>query len=234
VGLLALVGLLAGCQLDLNVTIRLEDDGSGLITVAAGLDDEALARVGNLDQQLHVDDLAAAGWSVAPPVREDDRTWVRATKPFATPEQGEAALAELTAQDGPFRDFELRRDQGAFGTTFGVTGVVDLTGGPAAFGDEELRTVLGGDAFGGTLEQIEREEGQRVSDMVQFRVVVDLPGGQSPDVYEPGFSDAEPTQIDSSSTQRSGAASLAIWGLVGLVAVIVLVVLRRGFKRVRA
>jgi hypothetical protein len=234
VGLFAVVGVVAGCQLDVHVTIQLDEDGSGVVTVAAGLDAAALARVGNLDQQLHVDDLESAGWTVAPPATEGDTTWVRASKPFDTPAAAEAALAELTAADGPFRDFEVRLDEDLFGTTYGVSGVVDLTGGPEAFGDDELRAVLGGDAFGGTLEEIERVEGRPIEEMVRFRVMVDLPGGQPPEVHEPSFADEQPTRIDSASTRRSGVASWAIWGLVVLVGVVVLVVLRQGFKRVRA
>jgi hypothetical protein len=228
-----MVALLTGCQLDLHVRIRVEEDGSGVVVVAAGLDDGALARVGNLQQQLRVEDLETAGWSVSDPVQEGDRTWVRASKPFGTPEEAGSVLAELTAPDGPFRHFAVHMDDDFSGTTYAVSGTVDLTGGPEAFGDEELRARLGGDPFGGTLQAIERDEGRSVDEMVTFQVLVDLPGAGQPDVYEPRFRDAQPTQIDSSTTRRSGAASLAIWGLVGLVAVIVLVVLRQGFKRVR-
>ena len=56
-----MAGLLAGCQVDLHVDVQVNEDGSGSVTVAAGLDDAALARVGNLDQQLRVDDLEAGG-----------------------------------------------------------------------------------------------------------------------------------------------------------------------------
>ncbi len=47
-------------------------------------------------------------------------------------------LAELTGPQGPFRDFVVKVDDGSFGTDYAVHGVVDLTGGPAAFGDQEL------------------------------------------------------------------------------------------------
>ena len=83
----------------------------------------------------------AAGWAVTAPAREGDRTWVRASKSFSTPEEGTAVLAELTGPQGPFRDFVVKVDDGAFGTDYSVHGVVDLTGGPAAFGDQELEHV---------------------------------------------------------------------------------------------
>jgi hypothetical protein len=141
-------------------------------------------------------------------------------------------LGELSGPQGPFRDFVVKVDDGSFGTDYAVHGVVDLTGGPAAFGDQELSTLLGGDPYGGTLAAIERDEGRPISDMVDFQVNVSLPGNGSSTAFTPSFADAEATQVSASSSERSSAATFAIWGLVALVAVIGLVVLRQGFKRV--
>jgi hypothetical protein len=228
----ALVFVLAACQVDLTVGIQVNKDGTGSVTVAAGLDDAALARVGNIGRQLRVDDLEAAGWSVTAPTRERDVTWVRASKSFATPEEADVVLDELTGSEGPFRDFVVKVDDGTFGTDYGVDGVVDLTGGPAAFGDEELSSLLGGDPLGGTVAAVEQAEGRPVAEMVDFHVSVVLPGQSDPTVYTPSFSDADPTEISAQSSQRSSVASFAIWGLVALVGVIGIVVLRQGFKRV--
>lgn len=227
VGVLA---LLVGCQVDLHVDLQVNEDGSGSVTVGAGFDEAALARVGNLDQQLRTSDLEAAGWVVTAPSQEGDRTWIRASKSFATPAEGEVVMAEVTGPAGPFRDFAISVDDGTFGTDYSVQGTVDLTGGPQAFGDDELRALLGGDAYGGTLTSLEQAEGRPVAEMVDFQVTVRMPGETA--TYAPSLADAEPTEISVSSSQRSGLASVAIWGLVALVGVIALVVLRQGFKRV--
>lgn len=228
----ALVFVVGACQIDLNVDIQVNNDGTGSVTVAAGLDDAALARVGNIGQQLRVDDLQAAGWNVTAPTREGEVTWVRASKSFATPEEAGVVLDELTGPQGPFRDFDVRVDDGTFGTDYSVDGVVDLTGGPAAFGDDELASLLGGDPLGGTVAKIEQEEGRPIAEMVDFQVSVSLPGQTDPTVFTPSFAEDEPTPISASGSQRSSVASFAIWGLIALVGVIGLVVLRQGFKRV--
>lgn len=228
-GVLALVVLLTGCQVDLQVGVKVHDDGSGSVTVAAGLDAAALARVGHLDQQLRTDDLEASGWVVTAPSREGDRTWIRATKSFDTPDEGSAVLGELTGVDGPFRGFRVDKSDSTFATDYAVDGVVDLTGGPQAFGDDELRALLGGDAYGGTLGAIEQAEGRPIADMVSFQVVVELPGATK--TYTASFADHEPTQVAAHSSQRGALTSLFILVLVGLVGVIALVMLRRGYKR---
>lgn len=226
----ALVALVTACQVDLHVDVQIDEDGSGSVTVAAGLDAAALARVGNLDQQLRTDDLEAAGWTVTAPTQEGERTWVRASKGFASSSDGDVVLTELTGPTGPFRDFEITVDEGTFGTEHSVRGTVDLTGGPQAFGDDELQALLGGDAFGGTLASLEQAEGRPATEMVDFQVTVRLPGETV--TYNPSFADAEPTSIDASSSRRSGLATLAIWALVALVGVVVLVLLRQGFRRI--
>lgn len=223
--------LLAGCQLDVVVDVDVEEGGSGSVTVGVGLDDAALARAGDLERQLRVDDLAAAGWSVTPPVDEGDRTWVRATRAFADPEEAAVVLAELTGPEGPFRDFALDVDDGVFGTDYRLRGVVDLTGGPEAFGDEELAAALGGDPFGGTIQDIEQDEGRPIADMVDFQVAVSLPGTSDPEVFRAGFADAEPTEVDASSSTRSPVATAAVWVGVAAVGLVGLVLLRQAFRR---
>lgn len=226
---------LAGCRMTVAVDIAVNPDLTGRVTVGVGLDDEALVRAGDLDQQLRVDDVRAAGWEVGSARLEDDGlTWVRATKAFADPAQFSLIMEELTGPDGVFRDWALAESSSITGTEWTVDGIVDLTGGPEAFSDPQLTESLGGDPFGGSLAEIEREEGRPVADLVDFRVTVDLPAAAAPDVTEASFSDPAPTRVSAASTERSWWATGWTVGLVLLVAVLVAVVLRAGFRRVRA
>ncbi|WP_208027607.1 hypothetical protein [Rhabdothermincola sediminis] len=231
---LALVVALTGCRMQVAVDIAVDDAGSGTVTVGIGLDDDALARVGDLRRQLRVDDLQHTGWEISEPQEEPDGlTWVRARKAFDDPAGATAVLSELTGPDGAFRGFTVGEEAGVLGTTYRVEGTVDLTAGPEAFSDAELAAALGGDPYGGTLAAIEREEGQRVADMVEFRVNVALPNASTKS-YVASFDDEHPTSIDASSTVNSKAAVLLVWTLVAAAGLVALVALRRAFGRVRA
>jgi hypothetical protein len=233
--LLVAVLALAGCQMTVAVDITVNPDLTGRVVVGVGLDDDALARAGDLDQQLRVDDVRAAGWEVGSARREDDGlTWVRASKTFAGPDQFALVMEELTGPDGVFRDWNLAKGSSIRGTEWTVDGIVDLTGGPESFSDPQLAQSLGGDPFGGSLAGIEQEEGRPIADLVDFRVTVDLPSAGAPEVTEVSFADPGPTQVRASSQARSWLATGWIVGLVVLVAVLVAVVLRAGFRRVRA
>ena len=77
----AVVATTAGCRVRTQLAVDVEEDGSGMVTVAVGLDADAVDRVPALDQELRLDDLEAAGWEVTGPSAEDDGlTWFRATK----------------------------------------------------------------------------------------------------------------------------------------------------------
>lgn len=232
--ILAVVFLVAGCKVDVVMDVAVHDDGSGLVTVSVGLDDEALALAGNLGRQLRTDDLVSAGWNVTGPAREGDTTWVRASKPFSEPSAAAAVLAEVSAPEGPFRDFTVTRSEGLLGTEHSVTGTVDLTRGPQVFSDADLAALLGGDPFGGTLEAIVAERGP-IDDLVDISVRVDLPGGD-PVTTSASFSDASPTQVDVSSSESSTLARAGLWFLVGVVvlgaAVVVAVLVMRSRRRI--
>jgi FMN phosphatase YigB (HAD superfamily) len=225
---LALV--LAGCRVAVDVTVDVNEDGSGSVRVGVGLDDAAMARIPDLAEQLQTDDLAAAGWKVDGPEKEGDGlTWVRASKPFADPDQLGAIIEEISGPEGPFRDFTLSRTRSFGETTIELSGTVDLSEGPQAFSDEQLAELLGGDPFGGNLEQIEQEEGKPVPEMVDFTVTADLPGAE-PVSVQPSFADTEPTELTASSTETRWAARLWAFAAV-LLAVGAIVVLVLGMRR---
>lgn len=234
VAVVALLLLLVGCQVDVEVTVDVAEDGSGVVTVAVGLDPDALARVPDLAAQLRTDDLAAAGWTVAEPEEREGRTWIRVSKPFEDPSQLPAIMAEISGPEGVFRDFELIRSHSFGSTSYELTGTVDLSQGVAVLGDAELAAALDGDPFGGNLELIEAEEGEPVTEMVTLTVSANLPGATSPAVVEPSFDDAEPTTLAAQSTVTETAPK--VW--VGVAAVCFLlaamVPVRAAFRRRRA
>jgi len=206
----ACVLVLAGCQVKVLVDTKVNRDGSGTITVSVGLDAAALAQVGDLRSQLRVSDLEAAGWKVTGPAREaDGDTWVRASKPFADPAQATAVMNEVNGADGAFRDWTVSHTSSAWSTTWKATGTVDLRKGMQTFSDPQLDKALGANGYDDMINQIEKREGKPVSQMVDVRVSVELPGAAK--VYAPTLADHQTTAVAVSHTR--------IEGLVGVVAV---------------
>ena len=165
----AAVLLLAGtgCELALDARVDVGPDGGGRVRAGVGFDAEALGRIGDVAGVLRVDDLRQAGWEVEGPEPGDDGlTWVRASKPFADPQEGERVLAQLSGPAGPFRDFRLTRTSSLLRTRTGFTGTVDLGAGLAGLVDPDFVERLGGADIGlDALAQATRVE-----------VSADLPG----------------------------------------------------------
>lgn len=233
--------LLGACQVNVDVGTKLEEDGSGVITVGAGFDDAALSRLGRPELAVKVDDLRAAGWEFQAPVREADGfTWYRGAHRFATPEEGTRLLEQLSGGTGPFRDFALTKETGFGRTTWAYKGTVDLTGGLASFGDPALTAALGGDALGGNIAAVEKEEGKPVSQMLALEMTAELPGGEKKE-WRPSLADPAPTRLSAESSKVSPLPMLSTDGdaktvtvvlglLVGGLVIVLLVVLRRRFR----
>jgi FMN phosphatase YigB (HAD superfamily) len=218
---MTIVWLATACQVDVRVDVAVDDDGSGTVTVGAGLDEEAMARIPDLADQLRTDDLEAAGWTVTGPEQESDGvTWVRASKPFDDPEQASAIIDEIAGDDGPFRDFTVTRSQSFGETSFTVEGVADFSDGLASFTDERVSELLG-DGFGGNLDQIEDDTGAPAAEQVSVTFAAELPGGGT-EVFEldPTSTEAQPIEAESTSTRWAARA----WAVVAGVALVLLVV----------
>ena len=174
--LLALVGavaLLAGCRLDLNVAVDLAADGSGTVRVTATADADLLARAPNAVTDLRLDDAKAAGWTVTgPSATESGGAQVVLTKPFGSPEQATAILAEINGPSGPLRGLTLSQAREFATVTSDLTGEVRLDGGLGAFADQALVQVAGKVPLA---DQV-AASGVPLDQALGLTVTVDLPG----------------------------------------------------------
>ena len=172
---MALVLGLTACQVDIEVGIGFNEDGSGLVTVDVALDQEAVALAPDITSLLLIDDIEdpASGWSYNDPRIDDQgRTSFSASKPFGSPEQLESVLAEIFGSDEVFRDFTFERATSFAQTDYRVTGVVDLSGGMDLFTDPQLTERLDGEPFGQPVPNLDDALAG-----VAVRLVLDLPVG---------------------------------------------------------
>ena len=244
---LCAVGLLAGCRLDVNVTVDAGADGSGTVTVTATADAELLARAPGAAEDLRFDDARAAGWTVTGPTpTESGGAQVVLTKPFGTPEQATAILAEINGPSGPLRDLAVTQRREFARVTTEMTGQVRLDGGVGAFADDALVQVAGKVPLA---DQV-AASGVPLDQALGLTVTVELPGtvtgtngtaaGGSV-TWSPSLADgvatplqAEALQEDTAALRASDVERWTVWGMIGwgvLFALIVLFVLLRTWRR---
>ena len=251
---LCAVGLLAGCRLDVNVTVDAEADGSGTVTVTATADAELLAHAPGAVEDLRFDDARAAGWTVTgPSPTESGGAQVVLTKPFGTPEQATAILAEINGPSGPLRDLALTQSREFARVTTGLTGQVRLDGGLGAFADEALVQVAGKVPLADQVAAQVAASGVPLDQALGLTVTVELPGTVTSTngtaaggsvTWSPSLADglatplqAETLQEDTAALRASDVERWTVWGLVGwaaLFALIVLIVALRAWRRRRA
>jgi hypothetical protein len=233
--------LVAGCEVQTAVTVDVDQDGSGSVEVAVGLDEEALAELPDLDdsgsgdapdvaQLVRVDDLTASGWEVGEPETDDDGiTWFTVTKRFGTPDEANQVLAELTGENGLLRDLQVDREA-AFGRDrYTFSGTADLSGGLEAFGDEGLAAALDGEPLGEDVAVMEERFGRPVDEMLNLDVEVLLPGGDETS-WSPALG-GEPMNMSTETTLYHwpvlALVAVALACAVGLLVVLALRLLRR-------
>ena len=202
-----LVATLAGallvasaCEVDVGVDIDVAENGSGTVSLGVSLDRAAAEALGDLANQIDLDDLALAGWEVSGPAREaDNLLWLRATKPFGSAEELPSILAEIAGPD-VFRGFELRRRAEFAEQTWDVAGQVD----PAAAFPELLDTLAFNRGFAERIRSAVGESGGgSLTSGVTMRLSIDLPGElrSGGDVYTW-------TALDENSSTSSSAVRL--------------------------
>ena len=167
----------SACQVTIAVGVDAKQNGSGVVRAGVGLDDDALRQIPDLAQQLRVDDLKRAGWTVVGPRKEsDDRTWVRATKVFPNPAAAGKALNELNGANGPFKSFRLQIKHSFLRTKTSFTGTVDRVGAQG-LADPKLQQQFAGS--GVDPKVLEQQLNLVIDRSVRTEVVANLPGSIS-------------------------------------------------------
>jgi hypothetical protein len=228
----------AGCQVKVAVHTQVGKDGRGTVTVGVGLDDKALSRAGNLDTEAKTDDLVAAGWTVGKATKEaDGLTWIRVSKDFRDATELNQIMADI-AGPGMFRDFTFETTETDAETDYRLNGTVDASKGLAPFSDPELTAKLNGDPFGGNIQAIEADEGRPIADMVSFDVSASVVQGPV-QVFHPTLRDTQPTPVDIVMIEpkppplAQSVGLLVVIGVAGIFVVIMLIGVRRRFRRAR-
>jgi hypothetical protein len=145
--LLALVGALAACRVDVGVDLVIGADGTGQLTVTATADAEVVQQVPGLAADLRFDDAVAAGWVVEGPTATDDGGLSVVLGHDVT--SADDATNLLAGLGPPFADVRLARTVSADGdeTTLALTGQLTLPAGFDSFADADLLVAVAGTPF---------------------------------------------------------------------------------------
>lgn len=247
--------LLSGCQLLTELNITVEEEGSGVIEFALGLDRDAVDARPELVDSLDLSHLADAGWEVADPRRGSDGvTWVRARHRFESPAQVASLVDDVAGPEGPLRGFALRRSSGLTASSFEFEGVVDFGRDRVASTVEDLAGRSGsdpGDDTGGragegpgdeAVAQVRDGFGAALADLVTFRVGIRLPGDVESNAplqasngarWNPSVAEPDPVELRASSsvTELTGVVVVVGVGVVGAAAVLGLLVVVAARRR---
>lgn len=235
---LALTALLSACRVDTTVDLRVEADGSGMLTVTAVADAAVVDAAPGLADDLRFDDAVAAGWQVVgPSVTDDGGLKVELGHPFQTVEQANALLASVSGPNGPLRDVVVSRSVTATDVTTGLTGALRIDGGLSAFADPDLLAAVGATPYADAIAAAQLQPAQAATVTVRAT----LPGrlaAADPQATLEGSTQTWLVPLDGTSFTLSSTATQALgdpsslWGTiadVSLVALVVWVVAAIGF-----
>jgi len=213
--LVALVVALAGCKVDTTVTVDVHSDGSGVVTVKAALDPEAVRAAetggGKLEDRVRLSDLTAAGWTVSPWERTaGGDAQIVISKPFESVDQIPSIMKEISGPNGPLRDVTATRDRGLMSTQYEVHGAIDLAAiGTGVTADQDLVKALTNQQV--DVNAIDQQLLTELRDSVTVTVEVKLPDGSTKVVHgEPGKRVEFSASASSLNTKRLLLLGLAI------------------------
>ena len=246
-GALTLAVVAAGCRLDVEVSIVVEPDGTGVVTVTAAADPELVEQVDDLAAELVFDDAAAGGWTIDGPTPTDDGGLVATfTHDFSSAQE----LANVLNSIGPpLVDAQAGRTTEGEQTTNAIRATLTLPDGFASFADDDLVAAVGGLPFSDRFEAT----GATPDEAMSFTLRVAMPGEViaatgvevEPQVFEwVAPLDGEATEVSASTVQRppeggawagplatASLVALIVWSVLAGTFIVFVVVARR--KRAR-
>jgi hypothetical protein len=237
---------LTACKVDTTVDVKVEADGSGVITLTAVADADVVAQAPGLAEDLRFDDAVAAGWVLTPPAATDTGgLQVVLTHSFATVEEAGALLASVNGPDGPLHDVAITRTVTDDEVTTVLAGTIRVANGVDAFADPDVLSAIGGSPYADDIAATQL----RPADVVTFTFSADLPGSVTAAVAPTDSAAADATvtvgdaagggsdrelswtvpidgttaDLATTSVLAQGGSSSGVWGTVATVALVALV-----------
>jgi hypothetical protein len=224
--------LLAGCKVDTTVSVRVQRDGSGVVTVTAALDAEAVKAAetggGKLEDRVRLGDLGGAGWTVKWTHAPDGSARLVLHKPFRSPTEVAGIMHEVSGTAGPLRNVTVTRDRGLLSTRYEMKGSLDLAKletGVAA--DPDVVAALTNQKV--DLTALDQSLLAQVRDSLQLSVTEHLPGRDTKVAGTVGKTTSLDTSTSVLDTKRVGLILAAV--LLVVLAVLVLWWPRRRSRR---
>lgn len=221
------VVVLASCRVDTTVTMRVERDGTGEISVLIVADKDIVDEAPGLADDLDFADLVNVGWVVdGPTPRDDGGLQVILTHPFENQEQATQVLTQLNGERGPFRDVSLTRTGKARDSLWTLSGRLEVTGGLAAFADDQLLEVVGATPYQATVDKAGLDLGKAIG--LTFRAT--LPGDVKSTTGLPEGNElvwrvaTDGTPVDLATTTENVDVAGTIGGVIGFVGQALLVI----------
>tara|TARA_B100000945_G_scaffold104212_1_gene82445 strand:- start:2249 stop:3688 length:1440 start_codon:yes stop_codon:yes gene_type:complete len=226
----------AACNIQLQVTIDIQEDGTGKVTAGVGLDAMAQDQevFGNLESILRTSDLSSSGWDFEVVGKSaDGYMWYEASKGFLSPEDIQGVLDELTSSPNVFTGWELSIESTQGKRIYGIAAEVDLREGFSIFTDTELSTLLEEPPLGISLESLQADLGQKPEDTVTMQVTVNLPdsGEQS---YDIPLGQQRSIDVTGEKVHRGNQIlGWVVWALIALLALALLMTALNWFLDIR-
>jgi hypothetical protein len=248
IALCCAVVLLASCRVDTQVSMVVNPDGSGTVTVTIDVDKEIVERSPDIADNLDFSDLEKNGWQLTKPVdTASGGKQVVLARDFANESEATAVLAQLNGDRGPFREVILRRGGKARDSSWNLSGRLEVTGGLQAFADDQLIAALGATPY----ENIVKSQNLDLGKALTIEFVASLPGElkSSTAIPENGMlswrvaTDGTPVDLATSTenvdvvgtlggiVSKVGLFLLISW--IGLMAVLGILLYKRQYDRQR-
>ena len=218
---------LTSCRVDQSVSLHVQPNGSGDVTVVVTADKDVIAKAPNLATDLRTDDLTTAGWKVSKPVKtKTGGLSLTLVHNFKNPAEANVVLSQVSGAKGPLHEMLVSRSGKDTNSKWALTGRLEVTGGLEAFIDDAGVKLLGSAPY---LADVE-EAGLDLGDAVGLSFTAQLPGkidqttgveGQNGITWSVPM-DGSKVDVATTSTNVDIASSISRVGKVLLLALLVL------------
>jgi hypothetical protein len=165
--------LLSSCRVDQTVSLAVEPNGSGKVTVVITADKAIVAKAPKLAEDLRTDDLVEAGWKVTKPVKtKAGGLTVTLVRPFRNPAEANIALSQVNGPKGPLHEMVVTRSGKDTNSQWSLAGRLEVTGGLEAFIDDAGLALVGAAPYLANVQ----EAGLDLGDAVGITFTATLPG----------------------------------------------------------